>query len=164
MYGELVPQGGGDPIPLLKKQLLVGRRESCDIVLRFANVSAHHCQLFVNGGYWYIRDMKSRNGVKVNGIRVQEKRVDPGDSLAVAKHKYELNYSPADLGAVGPPPADDLPAEIMNESLLSRAGLQSPKHMAPAREGRDRRSDRAGTRYNVLDDSAGQIDLPDKPV
>jgi hypothetical protein len=36
--------------------------------------------------------------------------------------------------------------------------------MAPAREGRDRRSDRAGTRYNVLDDSAGQIDLPDKPV
>lgn len=164
MYGELVPQGGGDSIPLLKKQLLVGRRESCDIVLRFANVSAHHCQLFVNGGYWYIRDMKSRNGVKVNGIRVQEKRIDPGDSLAVAKHKYELNYSPADLGAVGPPPADDLPAEIMNESLLSRAGLQSPKQMAPAREGRDRRNDRGGTRYNVLDDSAGQIDLPDKPV
>ena len=164
MYGELIPLGGGDPIPLLKKQLLVGRRESCDIVLRFANVSAHHCQMYVNGGYWYVRDMKSRNGVKVNGIRVQEKRVDPGDSLAVAKHKYELNYSPADLGAVGPPPADDLPAEIMNESLLSRAGLQSPKAIAPAREGRDRRSDRAGQRYDVLDDSAGQIDLPDKPV
>jgi len=161
MYGELLPQGGGDPIPLLKKQLLIGRRESCDIVLRFANVSAHHCQLFLNGGYWYIRDMKSRNGVKVNGIRVQEKRVDPGDSLAVAKHKYELHYSPADLGAVGPPPADDMPAEIMNESLLARAGLQSPKHL-PAQ--RDRRTDRAGTRYDVLDDSAGQIDLPDKPV
>jgi adenylate cyclase len=161
MYGELVPQGGGDPIPLLKKQLLVGRRESCDIVLRFANVSAHHCQLFVNGGYWYIRDMKSRNGVKVNGIRVQEKRVDPGDSLAVAKHKYELNYSPADLGAVGPPPADDLPAEIMTESLLSRAGLQSSK---PIAQGRDRRNDRTSSRYDVLDDSAGQIELPDKPV
>jgi hypothetical protein len=36
--------------------------------------------------------------------------------------------------------------------------------MAPARDGRDRRTDRANTRYNVLDDSAGQIDLPDKPV
>jgi adenylate cyclase len=160
MYGELIPQGGGDPIPLLKKQLLVGRRESCDIVLRFANVSAHHCQLFVNGGYWYVRDMKSRNGVKVNGIKVQEKRIDPGDQLAVAKHKYELMYSPSDLGAVGPPPADDLPAEIMNESLLSRAGLQLQKSSPP----RDRRNDRAGKRYDVLDDSAGQIDLPDKPV
>ena len=81
MYGELIPVGGGDPIPLLKKNLLVGRRESCDIVLRFPNVSAHHCQLHVNGGYWYVKDLKSRNGVKVNGTRVTEKRLDPGDEL-----------------------------------------------------------------------------------
>ena len=160
MYGELIPQGGGDPIPLLKKQLLVGRRESCDIVLRFANVSAHHATMFINGGYWFVRDMKSRNGVKVNGLQVQEKRVDPGDTLSVAKHKYQLMYSPADLGAVGPPPADDLPAEIMKESLLSRAGLQVQKIAAP----RDRRVDRMTKRYDVNDDSAGQIDLPDKPV
>ncbi len=163
MYGELIPLGGGDPIPLLKKQLLVGRRESCDIVLRFANVSAHHCQLFVNGGYWYVRDMKSRNGVKVNGIGVQEKRIDPSDALSIAKHKYKLAYSPADLGAVGPPPADDLPQEIMRESLLSRAGLQAiPKGPKPTM--RDRRSDPQVVRYNVLDDSAGQIEMPDKPV
>jgi adenylate cyclase len=43
MYGELVPVGGGDNIPLLKPNLIVGRRESCDIVLRFANVSGQHC-------------------------------------------------------------------------------------------------------------------------
>ena len=36
MLGELIPKGGGDSIPLLKEKLLVGRRESCDIVLRFA--------------------------------------------------------------------------------------------------------------------------------
>ena len=162
MYGELIPQGGGDPIPLLKKQLLVGRRESCDIVLRFANVSAHHCQLFVNGGYWYVRDMKSRNGVKVNGIKVQEKRIDPGDQLCVAKHKYELTYSPSDLGAVGPPPADDLPAEILKESLLSRAGLQVQRSAPPS--SRRNNPNAESKRYDVLDDSAGQIELPDKPV
>jgi len=43
MYGELIPQGGGDPIPLLKPLLTVGRRESADIVLRFPNVSGTHC-------------------------------------------------------------------------------------------------------------------------
>jgi adenylate cyclase len=145
---------------MLKKQLLIGRRESCDIVLRFANVSAHHCQLFINGGYWYVRDMKSRNGVKVNGIKVQEKRIDPGDQLAVAKHKYEVMYSPNDLGAVGPPPADDLPAEILKESLLSRAGLEVHR-VAPSR---DKRNDQGTRRFDVMDDSAGQIDLPDKPV
>ena len=62
--------GGGDPIPLKKKTLLVGRRESCDITLRFPNVSAHHCQLQIDAGYWFVHDQKSRNGLKVNGTRV----------------------------------------------------------------------------------------------
>ena len=165
MYGELIPQGGGDPIPLLKKQLLVGRRESCDIVLRFANVSAHHCQLFVNGGYWYVRDMQSRNGVKVNGIRVQEKRIAPGDKVSVSKHNYSLDYSPADLGAVGPPPPEDLPNEIMTESLLARAGLKSSKAGPDQPQTKRERRDNGGfKRYDILDNSGGQIDAPDKPV
>ncbi len=78
MHGVLIPLGGGDPIPLpdpkKQKQLLIGRRESCDIVFRFANVSAHHAQLMCEGGYWYIRDLQSRNGIKVNEVRVQEQR------------------------------------------------------------------------------------------
>ena len=118
-----MPRGGGDPIPLLKESLLVGRRESCDIVLRFPNVSAHHCELVLNGGYWYVQDLKSRNGVKVNGIRVLEKRVDPGDVLSVAKHEYVVTYSPAENGAEGPPPEDVPKYEVFGKSLLERAGL-----------------------------------------
>ena len=109
---------------MLKKVLLVGRRESCDIVLRFSNVSAHHCQLTVNGGYWHVRDLQSRNGVKVNGVRVSEKRLDPGDILSVAKHKYQVKYSPVDLGAVGPPPPEVPEADVFSKSLLERAGLE----------------------------------------
>ena len=127
MYGELIPIGGGDTIPLMKKVLLIGRRESCDIVLRFANVSAHHAQLSVNGGYWYVRDLKSRNGVKVSGLRVVEKRVDPGDTISFARHKYKLEYSPAELGAVGPPPPEVADADIFKKSLLERAGLEKRK-------------------------------------
>jgi len=124
MFGELVPTGGGDPIPLLKRQLLVGRRESCDIVLRFPNVSAHHCQFTINGGYWYVKDLNSRNGVKVNNTKVEDRRVDPGDVVAIANHCYELQYVPVELGAVGPPPADNLPPDILSRSLLDRAGLK----------------------------------------
>ena len=131
MLGELIPQGGGDPIPLLKKNLLVGRRESCDVVLRFANVSAHHCQMMVVGGYWYVRDLKSRNGVKVNGVRVAERRVDPGDTLSIAKHNYELRYSPMELGAVGPPPPEALDTDVFGQTLLERAGLQK---VSPTRD------------------------------
>ena len=150
MFGQLIPLGGGDPIPLLKKSLLVGRRESCDIVLRFANVSAHHCQLLINGGYWYIKDMNSRNGTKVNGARVTEQRLDPGDTIGIAKHRYELKYSPIDLGAVGPPPDDQTPDQIMGQSLLERAGLS--------------RRNLPDNRYNLLNDGPGQIRDPNKPV
>jgi adenylate cyclase len=157
MYGHLIPVGGGDEIPLLKKKLLVGRRESCDIVLRFRNVSAHHCELVLNEGYWFVRDKGSRNGTKVNGIRVMEKRLDMGDTLSIAKHKFEVRYSPTELGAIGPPPAEDLPRDIMDKSLLERAGL--------THEPREKQQDPdRPKRYDVNDDSAGQIDSPDRPV
>jgi adenylate cyclase len=129
MYGELIPLGGGDPIPLLKQKVLIGRREKCDIVLRFPNVSAHHCEMYLSNGYWYIVDLNSRNGVKVNNIRVEagEKRIDPGDSVSIARHKFELRYSPAALGAVGPPPKEDEIGQVMGRSLLERAGLKKPR-------------------------------------
>ena len=123
MYGQLIPQGGGDMIPLLQTNLLVGRRESCDIVLRFSNVSAHHCELQLKDGYWYVKDLKSRNGTKVNGTRVTERYLEPGDVLSIAKHKYELQFSPSDLGAIGPPPLESVHDEILGKSLLERAGL-----------------------------------------
>jgi len=151
MYGELVPIGGGDPIPLLKKSLLVGRRESCDIVLRFSNVSAHHCQLTVTGGYWYVRDLQSRNGVKVNDMRTIDKRLDPGDILSIAKHKYELRYSPIDLGAVGPPLMEIAEQEIFGKSLLERAGLE-PRRLAKGPPDPDDE-----VRYDIMNDSPGQL-------
>ncbi len=126
MYGILIPNGGGDNIPLMKKDLLIGRRESCDIVLRFPNVSAHHCKFSVVDGYWFVQDLNSRNGVKVNGEKVDvgERRIDPGDQVAIAKHKFKLDYSPLKLGAVGPPPSS-FGAGIFDKPLLERAGLQT---------------------------------------
>ena len=134
-FGELLPLGGGDPIPLLKQELLVGRRESCDIVLRFPNVSAHHCKLFVQGGYWYVRDLESKNGVKVNGIMVTQHYLTPGDELSISRHKFEIQYAPLELGAVGPPPEDGS-NDIFEKSLLERAGLQKPPREKPERKQR----------------------------
>ena len=147
MYGELVPVGGGDPIPLLEKSLRIGRRESCEIVLRFSNVSSHHCLLSVDEGYWFVKDLNSRNGVKVNGQRLvgdSRKRLDPGDTLSVAKHQYEVVYSPIELGAVGPPPEDERPENFFSQPLMERAGLVKRKK---------EKSDR----YDVYDNSAGQL-------
>ncbi|RLS98701.1 MAG: FHA domain-containing protein, partial [Planctomycetota bacterium] len=75
MYGEMHPCAGGDPIPLLKPSIVVGRRENCDVVLRFSNISGAHCELTLIDGFWFVKDLSSSNGVKVNGLRVIEQRV-----------------------------------------------------------------------------------------
>jgi len=116
--------GGGDPIPLLKTTLVVGRRESVDIVLRFPNVSGQHCELSLVDGYWTIKDLRSSNGTKVNGVRVSEQRLQPGDKLSIAKHSYEISYDPSKLGAI--PVADEKSTSeaIFGRSLLESAGLE----------------------------------------
>jgi pSer/pThr/pTyr-binding forkhead associated (FHA) protein len=123
-FGQLVPNGGGDPIPLNKDRLLIGRRESCDIVLRFPNVSGQHARMSLEQGYWFLKDLGSRNGTKVEGFRVDRKRLDPGVKISFAKHLYVIEYSPESLGAFGPPPPDDDQIEqLLKRGLMDRAGL-----------------------------------------
>jgi hypothetical protein len=80
MYGELVPVGGGDPdTPLLKPKLLVGTSRSSAMWCCVSPTSRrHHCQMAVEQGYWFVKDMGSRNGTKVNGRRVTPKARGPG--------------------------------------------------------------------------------------
>lgn len=133
-YGQLTPSGGGDPIPLMKDRLLIGRRGECDIALKFKNVSSQHCRLTLEQGYWFIRDLNSRNGIKVGGRTVIRKRVDPGSLVAIARHEYTLDYDPFALGAYGPPPADDdYVDEMMRQSLMDRAGIRKRRDQSISR-------------------------------
>jgi adenylate cyclase len=121
--GELVPVGGGDAIPLIRDTLVLGRRESCDIPLRFPNVSGLHCELSFRDGYWYIRDLNSTNGIKVNGTRVQFKLLHPNDEITIAKRRFQIRY---DLQA-GRRALEEIEEDIMDQSLLEKAGLEKPK-------------------------------------
>jgi len=132
-HGELVPVGGGDPISLIRAVMTVGRRESCDVRLNFPNVSGVHCELTFREGYWYLRDMNSTNGTKVNGARVQEKLLHPNDKLTIGKKVYMIHYElPAGRRA-----AEELEEDILSKSLLERAGLEKPKPGRGTPRGRD---------------------------
>jgi len=132
--GELSPIGGGDKIPLIREQLSIGRRDSCDICLRFPNISGLHAQLSFRDGYWYLKDCNSTNGVKVNGSRVMEKLLYPKDKVTIGKRDYTIDYSlPADVrGALEEVGEED----VMARSLLESAGLEQAKPDARRRKGR----------------------------
>jgi adenylate cyclase len=123
--------GGGDAIPLIRTTMTVGRRESCDICMRFPNVSGMHCEFSFRDGYWYVRDLNSTNGIKVNGARVQEKLVYPGDEIGIGKRGYKIQYNmPAGRHA-----AAELEEDILTQSLLEKAGLERPKRRGQSRRG-----------------------------
>lgn len=124
-FGRLVPVGGGDPIPLTTNVLNIGRRESCDICLKFNNVSSIHCELSLRGGLWTVRDMGSSNGTKVNGVRMLQRTLKPGDEIGIAGHKFVLQYELPDGVTL-----DDEAAQsenVFGQSLMERAGLSKPK-------------------------------------
>jgi adenylate cyclase len=124
--GELVPVGGGDPIPLTRRAIKIGRRDTCDVVLRYANVSGQHCALEYIDGYWHLTDLDSTNGVKVNGVRVKRRVLKPGDEVAIAKHKFTIEFTP-DTAAGSLLEIYQEDEENLEESLLEKAGLEKKR-------------------------------------
>ncbi len=70
-----------DGRPLMKQTfqhtpIRFGRILDNDIVLPFDSVSRHHCELRYHGGKWALIDLKSMNGVRVNGEQVTSASFD----------------------------------------------------------------------------------------
>jgi adenylate cyclase len=123
--GELVPAGGGDNIPLIREVMTLGRRDTCDIPLRFPNISGIHAELSFRNGYWFIRDRNSTNGIKVNGVRVLEKMLHPKDRITIGKRHYTILYElPIDhIGKL----EEEVEEDVMSQSLMEKAGLEKPR-------------------------------------
>ncbi|MFO0848685.1 MAG: FHA domain-containing protein [Gemmataceae bacterium] len=128
VLGELIPVGGGDPIPLAQPHVTIGRRGSCDICLNFQNVSGTHCELVYDKGFWSVRDLNSSNKTRVNGEKILPMKmipVKPGDEVRVATHAYTIQYVPADGAHLAMMEAEE--EDIFSQSLMEKAGLAKPK-------------------------------------
>lgn len=61
----------------------IGRISECDIVLYDPGVSRKHARIFAMDGAYYVEDLGSSNGTKVNGVLVTQQRLSPHDALAL---------------------------------------------------------------------------------
>jgi pSer/pThr/pTyr-binding forkhead associated (FHA) protein len=127
--GVMKPLGGGDPVPLRKPELVVGRRPSCDIVLDFENVSGKHCVLKFHNQVWHVRDMGSTNGTTVNGAPLaSEHTVMPDDELGIAGHIFHIDYEPGAPATIldrGHLVEDEVVETRKKTSLMELAGLDT---------------------------------------
>jgi hypothetical protein len=81
--GRALLVGGGKRTVLSGSRFLIGRSRDCDLMLDDPNVSRRHAELRKEHGAWIVADLASTNGVKVNGRRVAEQPLNPGDEITV---------------------------------------------------------------------------------
>ena len=71
-------------------RLLIGRAESCDIVIAHPSISAIHAILEVTPQGIKLYDMNSRNGCFVNGNKIVAQSVNVGDKIQIASIDFSL--------------------------------------------------------------------------
>jgi DNA-binding SARP family transcriptional activator len=75
--------------PLLAAATRIGRLPDNDIVLDQANVSRHHAVIIDTGTSFVITDLRSANGVEVNGQRIRgTASLDDGDRFRICEHEF----------------------------------------------------------------------------
>src|SRR5271167_3739708 len=93
MTYQLIPadKGSYPPIPLQRPVVLIGRHPECDVRIDLTKISRRHCCLALAYDRVVIRDLGSRNGLRVNGRLVDEARLNAGDEVAIGPILYRLD-------------------------------------------------------------------------
>jgi len=93
----------GRPIrhfPLDGPSVTLGRRSSNDITLPDLKISRQHARFDGNGEVWYLTDLRSTNGTRLNGRDVVEQsRLSPGDIIELGLQRLRFEALPKAQGS-----------------------------------------------------------------
>jgi len=76
----------------------IGRASDNQVVLKDFSVSRHHARMETRDGSWWVIDLGSTNGVKVNGRFVTEGPLADGDEVQVGNFALSFRLSEASSG------------------------------------------------------------------
>jgi len=92
---------------------VIGRRQESDLCIPLMVVSRRHCELNLEKGRLRLRDLGSRNGTYINGRRVDQSDVAPGDKIQIGPVTFAVQI-------------DNQPAELSTPDSVI---LQPPEHL-----------------------------------
>jgi adenylate cyclase len=79
----------------MKEEMSIGRTEGNDLVLNHPSVSRKHARVEGRANGWWIIDLKSTNGVKVNGNLIAEAQINAGDKILVGSVQLDVKAMPS---------------------------------------------------------------------
>ena len=98
---------GRRTVPLDRSIVTLGRSLDNDVVVNDTRVSRHHAQLRRRAGRYVVYDMGSSGGTQVNGDRVSECLLQPGDVINLAG--VQVIYGEDNPTPPSPPGPQDTP-------------------------------------------------------
>lgn len=75
----------GEVVPLPERALRIGRKPGNDIVITDEKTSGSHAEIVPDNGRYLLRDLDSTNGTLMDGRKVTELALTPGDTFVVGR-------------------------------------------------------------------------------
>src|SRR5687768_6634065 len=78
-----------------QQSVVIGRTSECDVVLYDPGVSRKHARIFEEKDSYFVEDMGSSNGTKLNGEIVKKAKLNDGDAVTLGPVVF--NFSSSEL-------------------------------------------------------------------
>jgi len=103
-------EGKTTVVPLVRDEVTIGRKEGNTIRLTERNVSRKHARLRKLNGAFHVSDLKSFNGVKINGRRIEaETELKTGDQVSIGDYQISLQFEGAEAQDASPTAITPMP-------------------------------------------------------
>src|SRR5262249_27573759 len=98
----------------------IGRVDDNTFQISEPSVSSHHCEVLLRGSDVVVRDLESTNGTFINGEKVSESVLKPGQVLRLGQIEMRLeDGAPAGATAGAPPGAPPPPTSGKKQTEIS---------------------------------------------
>jgi pSer/pThr/pTyr-binding forkhead associated (FHA) protein len=100
-------------VPLYRDELGIGRAEGNSVWLTEKDVSRRHAKLVRRSGLFYVEDLDSFTGVRVNGDRIRgAQQIREGDLIEISRYELMLEAGPDEKAAPDPRAAGETTAPV----------------------------------------------------
>src|SRR6185436_5443876 len=101
----------------------IGRVEDNSFQVAEASISSHHCEVLLRGTDVVIKYLNSTNGTFINGEKISESVLKPGQTLRLGQVEFRLENGAPAAGA----PSASAPASAPSSAPASTAPSASQK-------------------------------------